>query len=85
MAGAAAVRRLQWGQDAAGATWARLEARGAFTPAFAGEHFAAGDAIVSIVAPGTPLQWTTADGGRWPTEPLVLDAETRPDLAWWGP
>lgn len=85
MAGAHAVHRLCWGQDARGRLWVRLEARGRFTPAFAGVHLPFGEGVTSETGPDTPLQWRSDDGEAWPPHPLTLAAVERPDLVYWGP
>jgi alpha-amylase/alpha-mannosidase (GH57 family) len=85
MAVAHAVRRLQWGQDAAGRLWVRLDGRGTFDPAFEGEHLRFGEGVVSVVTGDTPLQWRTGDGDPWPAQPLSLPVAPDPALTFWGP
>ncbi len=85
MALAHAVRRVRWGQDAAGALWVRLEGRGDVQPRFEGHHFVFDGGVTSKVVAETPLRWELGDGGTWPREPLALAVEPRPTFLFWGP
>ncbi len=86
MATANAVRRVRYGQDAAGACWVYAEGRGGLRPRFEGLHVVLDDGVVSRAAAGATLSWALPDGSAWPAEGgLSIEVHARPDLAFWGP